>query len=126
MVCFQVKLIHALSKRRLRNLMVDQKLEHLFHHRSASLLEIKYIPHKKQSIYTVLVCDEDAVALLRDMPPKILCLSIRLQKTNTLLYSNYKLTREWSRPPRDPLMKDVYWMASKLEPRNQSPENQTY
>lgn len=115
MVCFEIVLSYQLGKRRVRNLMIHQQLKHLFFHRSASIVETDYSP--QFILYTVLVCDGDAIALLRDMPQKILCLRVSLHATSELLYSNVKKTRVFCPPPRDPLLKDVYWMASKLEPK---------
>lgn len=117
MVCFQVSLSFQRVPRRLVNLMIDQRLEHLFRHCSAELKEKAFLYETFSYVYTVLVCDEDAVRLLRDAPLQVTCLEIQLRSSGSLFYSNPKLTGKWVRPPRDLELKRVYWSASKLEPR---------
>jgi hypothetical protein len=36
------------------------------------------------------------------------------------------VTKVWTRPPRELLLKRIYWQASKLEQRNQCPQDYTY
>jgi hypothetical protein len=98
--------------------MIDQRLDHLFRHCSAELKEKVYLFDSSEYLYTVLVCDEDAVRLLRDAPSHVTCVEILLRTSGSVLYSNAKLTTRWVRPPpHDLLFKRVYWSASKLEPK---------
>lgn len=104
--------------------MIDQRLEHLFRHCSAELKEKAYLFDSSEYLYTVLVCDEDAVRLLRDVPIQVTCVEVTLRKSGTLLYSNPKLTTQWIRPPPyDLLFKRVYWSAAKLEKFYKRPNN---
>ena len=115
MVCFEVVFAFKQVPRRIVNVMVDHRLEHLFKQYSAELKD-KAV-ESEMVLYKVLVCDEDAVRLLRDVPVQILCVEVRIRKTGSLLYSNAKLTRSWIRPPQQLLLRRVYWSASKLEPK---------
>lgn len=117
MVCFQVSLSFQKVPRRLVNVMIDQRLEHLFEHCNAELKEKAFLYETSTYVYTVLACDEDAVRLLRDAPSQVTCVEIHLRTSGVLFYSNQKLTGGWVRPPRDSFLKRVYWSASKLEPK---------
>jgi hypothetical protein len=92
-------------------------MDHLFKHSNADCLE--KMKTERYAVYRVSVCDMDAYTLLRYSPEGMSCLWVRFLHSKDLLYSNTKASKVWVRPPRDLLLKRVYWAASKLE--NASP-----
>lgn len=113
MVCFELLLTYPIPTRELVARIAEVRMDHLFKHSSATCLErLSTTTHR---LYRVSVCDEDASMLLRYSPEGTGCLWVRFLHAKTLLYSNSKATELWIRPPRDPLLKKVYWAASKLE-----------
>ena len=123
MVCFDIVLAYPLSSRHRANEVFDQRLEHLRKHYRADSLGELYEGGLKLTRFAI--CDEDAVAFLRDVPNPTFCISITLLRSDTLLYSNYKATGQSIRPPQHLLLKQVYWTAAKLE-KWQPPKNVAY
>jgi hypothetical protein len=113
MVCFDIVLAYPISPREASNQVFAQRIEHLRKHYRADSLGELYQGGLKLTRFAI--CDEDAIAFLRDVPNPTFCLSIALLRTDTLLYSNYKVTGQTRKPPQDSLLKQVYWTASKLE-----------
>ncbi len=113
MVCFDIVLAYPVSPRWQSNEAFAARLEHLRKHYRADSLGETYEGNLK--LIRFAICDEDAVAFLRDVPNPTFCISIFLLRTNTALYSNYKATGHYTKPPRHPLLKQVYWTASKLQ-----------
>ena len=113
MVCFEILLSYPIHRRKLVNEISDVRMNHLFKHAGASCLE--KVETERYRLYRVSVCDMDAHTLLRYSPEGMGCLWIRFLYSQALLYANAKTTDLWIRPPRDLLLKRVYWAASKLE-----------
>ena len=113
MVCFELLLTYPIHSREVVNRIADVRMGHLFKHSSATCLE--KLTTETHRLYRVSVCDEDAYMLLRYSPERMGCLWVRFLYAQALLYTNSKATELWIRPPRDPLLKKVYWAASKLE-----------
>ena len=116
MVCFDILIAYPLSNKTKRNSLQKERLEHLRKYHNADCLgsEIKagiqYIRYA--------VCDFDAGSFLRDIPEPMYCIRIKILRTESILYSFYKVTHTKSLPPRDSLvLKQVYWNASQLERR---------
>ncbi len=113
MVCFDIVIGYPVSSRWESNRAFDARIEHLRKHYRADGLGEAYEGDLK--LVRLALCDEDAVAFLRDVPNPTFCLSIAILRTNTLLYTNYKVTGQYTKPPQHPLLKQVYWTASKLQ-----------
>jgi hypothetical protein len=113
MVCFDIVLAYPLSPRHASNEVFAQRIEHLRKHYGADSLGEAYQGNLKLTRFAV--CDEDAIAFLRDVPHPTFCVSIFLLRTTTPLYTNYKATGHYIKPPQHLLLKKVYWTASKLE-----------
>jgi hypothetical protein len=113
MVCFDIVIGYPVSSRRESNSTFDTRIEHLRKHYRADSLGEAYEEGLK--LIRFAICDEDAIAFLRDVPSPTFCLSIALLRKDTLLYTNYKATGQYTKPPQHPLLKQVYWTASKLE-----------
>lgn len=113
MVCFTITIAYPLSSRERNNLVYEQRLEHLRKHYSADAIGQSYEGNEKYM--TFALCDEDAVAFLRDLPQPTICISIRILRSDLLLYSNYTRTGTFVQPPRHLLLKKVYWRASQLQ-----------
>ena len=113
MTCFEIVLAYPLQERQVVNLMNERRINHICKHYSAEFRVatceegIRYIK--------VRACDMDAVGLLRDMPSGVYCVYVEVLYSHTPLYSNYKVTNNWLKPPRELMWKKVYWAASKLE-----------
>lgn len=116
MVCFEILIAFPLSYERKRDMLQQNRLEHLRKYHNADIVG----KENKDGIQYVryAVCDSDAVGLLRDIPEPMYCVRIKILRTNSILYSFYKVTQTKSLPPRDSfLFKEVYWNASQLERR---------
>ncbi len=109
MVCFELILSIPISEKSTVNVLNEKYLEHLRKSYNAD------IQKNKENIYTILVCNEDAVGFLQDLPNPVVCIRVNLLHEKILLYSNYSLTKQKSIPPRELLLKRVYWAASQLE-----------
>ncbi len=116
MVCFQIHLAFRLEKRDVINESNVHRFHHLAKHYLGTISSIIYDGSYCQS--TILLCDEDAVAFLRDLPPPVFVTSIQILRSPVCLYSFYKWTKKQIRPPKNLLLKQVYWMASSLESRH--------
>lgn len=95
------------------NLLNDKKIAQLRKSYNADICKQKTA--EEQTVFKILVCNEDAVGFLRDLPSPVFCLRVSLLHEKILLYSNYKQTHEKTIPPREFLLKQVYWSASQLE-----------
>ncbi len=113
MVCFDIVLAYPVSPRAVSNETYSQRIEHLRKHYRADNLGETYDGNLK--IVRFAVCDEDAIAFLRDVPNPTFCLCIKVLRTHAVLYSNYKATGHYTKAPKHPLLKQDYWTASKLE-----------
>ena len=116
MVCFDITLAYPLGNSYKGLLVQEQRMEHLRRYHNADILGSKT---EDGVVYMrFAICDEEAVALLRDMPTPVYCVQIKILRTEGLLYSFWRLTQTKCVPPRDSkLLKDVYWSASQLERR---------
>ena len=115
MVCFDILLAYPYSEKYVQNTMNEKHLEHLRKQYNADPLGA-WIDGGIQ-FFEFAVCDEDAVGLLRDVPPSIYCVSVKILRTDIFLYSYYLVTGMAVKPPRNLLLKKVYWSASQLERR---------
>lgn len=61
--------------------------------------------------YKICVCDEETVALLRDLPQPFSVNQITFKRTGGTLY----VFKHHKQPPPIPLLRDVYWMAKSAE-----------
>jgi hypothetical protein len=86
MVCFDIVLAYPVSSRWQSNEAFAGRIEHLRKHYRADTLGEAYDEGLK--LIRFAICDEDAVAFLRDVPSPTFCLSIAMLRTNTLLYTN--------------------------------------
>ncbi len=113
MVCFDVEIAYPISSRFQTNQTFERRIEHLRKHHRGDPLSQSFQGNLKH--IRLAFCDEDAVAFLRDVPQPTFCVSIKLLRSDLLLYSNFKYTTTWVKPPRHPLLKKIYWTASSLE-----------
>ena len=115
MVCFEVLLAYPYSPRDVINTMNEKKLEYL---RKVHLADYIGTYIENNTVYLQLaICDDDAVSLLRDVPPSVYCVWIKFLRSEIFLYSNKKVTGTSVIPPRLHLLKKIYWSASQLERR---------
>lgn len=115
MVCFDVYIAFSLYRKDSANLVNLKRLDHLAKHYVGDIRGM-WVEDNYQHC-RILLCDEDAVGFLRDVPDPVFAYKIQLLHKNTALYSNYKWSKQSIRPPQDPLLKKVFWMASSLERR---------
>jgi hypothetical protein len=113
MVCFEVEIAVPLSQRHDSNNVFLQRIDHLRKHYNGDPLQ-SFVKQNYRHLRFAF-CDEDAVGFLRDVPHATICVQIKFIRTDILLYSNYKYTGTSSVPPKQLLLKKVYWMASSLE-----------
>lgn len=115
MVCFTIEFAQPVMKLERQRVSQEMRLQHMSKHYNAGPLQ----GYEKDGIEYIrfAVCDYEAVDLLRDIPDPMTCVSVKLQRNDVYLYKNYKVVKEECPPPRDSLLKKVYWMASKLERR---------
>jgi hypothetical protein len=116
MVCFDITLAYPSDTPYKARGTQEKHLEHLRRNHNADSLGSS---KEDGFVYTrFAVCDEDAVGLLRDIPHPVYCVSIKILRTDIVLYSCWKVTQQYVIPPRKcTLLKDVYWSASQLERR---------
>lgn len=129
MTCFELVLAYSLEhhcsaptsrvnrqvQREIQRKQQQQKqhIDHLCKHATAASRG-SFVEGTTQ-IVIISACDLDAVSLLRDMPSGVYCLLVRRLFQNDVVYSNWKATQKTISPPRDSMLKQVYWAASKLE-----------
>lgn len=113
MVCFTITIAYPLSAREKNNMVYEQRLEHLRKHYRADSISQRYEGNEKH--VTFALCDEDAIAFLRDLPQPTACVSVGIMRTDIVLYSNYKRTGVFVQPPHNLLLKKVYWRAAQLQ-----------
>jgi hypothetical protein len=109
MVCFEIVVSIPFNGKKTVNVLNEKCMEHLRKCYNADIIK------EKDGLYKILACNEDAVGFLQDLPRPIVCIRVSLLHQKILLYSNYSLTKERCIPPRDLLLKQVYWAASQLE-----------
>jgi hypothetical protein len=116
MVCFDILLAYPSDIQYKSRITQEQRLEHLRRYHNADNLGSS---EEDGRVYIrFAVCDEDAVGFLRDIPHPVYCISIKMLRTDIVLYSFWKLTQRNVIPPRNStLLKDVYWSANQLERR---------
>lgn len=115
MVCFHLVIGYEEDKRDVINVMNKKRLEHICRSYNADMSNL-VLEGTRYSV-SVAACDQDAVGILRDIPAGMYCISINILRTDILVYSHYKVTQTKVVPPRNFLLKQVYWTASQLEPR---------
>lgn len=113
MVCFTITIAYPLSSRERNNDAYEVRIEHLRRHYRADTISQSYEGNEKHVSFAI--CDEDAVAFLRDVPHPTVCISIGFLRSDILLYSNYKRTGIFIQPPQHLLLKRVYWRAAQLQ-----------
>ena len=115
MVCFHIVLAYPVHQNNSANDVFFKQFNHMCKHLNA---EYTFWYETKESIYIrVAICDNDAIALLRDIPSPVYCVSVKYSKNEDYIYKNYKVLQEEIRPPRDSFLKRVYWTASQLQRR---------
>ena len=119
MVCFRIILAYPKNPRPLVNMMMETRLKHLNRHMVGDLRE--KIEEKNIIYQSLFICDEEAVAFIRDLPAPIHVLTIHLLHGEQLLYSNTKYLKTTPPPPQDTLLKQLYWQAKSCEPRFSPP-----
>ncbi len=124
MPCYTIVLQYPYQSRAISNVVLCHRIQHLASHSCADLQEISKEGATLQ--FRITACDEDVITILRDVPVPMTCIEVRNPHTKDLLYSNRKLTKIWVRPPRELLLKRIYWQASKLEQRNECPQDYPY
>jgi len=117
MVCFDILLAFSYSERDVQNTMNEKQLGHLRKHYAADFLG-GWIDGGIQFL-RLAACDTDAVGLLQVLPSSIYCVYVKILRTDTLLYSYYRVTGIRVKPPQNLLLKKVYWSASQLERHRQ-------
>ena len=122
MVCFSIQVAHRKSDRQINDLVTEKRLKHLCHHMVSTLF--KKEEEETTAFYLIHTCDEEAVALLRDLPQPIHVVHVQYLHDKTTLYQNrhyYKNTPRIYPPRKNPILKDVYWLAMSCERRLQTP-----
>lgn len=117
MVCFNILIAYSYSQRHVQNTMNEKRIEHLRRHYNADFIG-GWIDGGIQ-FFELAVCDEDAIAFLQDIPPAVYCISVKILRSDALVYSYAKVTHVRTIPPKHPLIKQVYWAASQLERRRE-------
>jgi hypothetical protein len=113
MTCFEIVLAYPLQERQVVNLMNEKRVNQLCKYYSADFRIAAC--EEGNRLIKVRVCDMDAVGLLHDMPSGVYCVYVEVLHDRIPLYSNYKATHTWLKPPRELILKKVYWAATKLE-----------
>lgn len=113
MVCFDIFLAYPLHSREKRNVVFAARIKHLRRHYNVD--ETSSFSTDSTRYVRVSVCDDDAIGFLRDLPEPTYCVWIRFLRSNALFYANSKATGNWVVPPKELLLKRVYWLASSLE-----------
>jgi hypothetical protein len=113
MVCFDVEIAYPLNKRTNVNQTFERRIEHLRRHHRGDILCQSFQGNLKH--IRLAFCDEDTIAFLRDVPQPTFCVKIKLLRSDLFLYSNFKYTNTWVKPPKHLLLKKIYWTASSLE-----------
>jgi hypothetical protein len=108
MVCFALDIVVAIPRGGNMG-AVERRVEHLVRHCDAD--QTKQVLSDNSISYSIRVCDESTVALLRDLPQPFNVSKIDLLATGENLYTY----RKHHEPPRIPLLKDVYWLAKSTE-----------
>lgn len=115
MVCFDILLAYPQNEKDIMNTMNEKRLEHIRRVHNADFCG-GYV--EDNICYVRLrACNLDAAGLLKDIPPLMYCVWVNILRTDIVLYSFFKVTQEKVIPPRNLLLKEVYWAASQLEPR---------
>ena len=115
MVCFDITFACNVHSKSSANDVNDVRFQHLCKHYNTDL--VSTITDDRIQLSRVIACDEDAVSILHDVPSPMYCVSVKIHRSEMYLYQNAKVTHTKTIPPRDALLKDVYWMASSLERR---------
>jgi hypothetical protein len=113
MVCFELEIAYPLQSREDSNLTYLERIHHLSKHYRADPIQSSRNGSFLHLVFAV--CNEDASGFLRDLPFPTFCVKIRILRSDTLLYSNYKYTGIYVYPPKLYLLKQVYWQASSLQ-----------
>jgi hypothetical protein len=116
MVCFEILFAYPLHFREKVNTVHQEAMYHMIKYHNGDFLESHLVNDEIQ--VKVVICNEDAIGLLRDIPPTTYVLQIKDKYQGSFLYSFWKATGKAVRPPRyNVLLKKVYWSASQLERR---------
>ena len=113
MVCFELLIAYPLRSWEYSNTVFEQRIRHLRRHYNADEKNCFVVGGTRYLLLTV--CNEDAIDFLRDVPEPVYCLWIRIRNQPNYMYANYKATGKWIVPPKELLLKRVYWTASSLE-----------
>ena len=120
MVCFEIIFAYPVQSREKVNAVQQEAVYHMIKYHNGDYLGSKHVGNEIH--VKVAICDEDAIALLRDIPPTTYVVQITDKYKGSFLYSFWKATGKEIRPPRyDFLLKKVYWSASQLERRANLP-----
>jgi hypothetical protein len=115
MVCFDIHLAFEVHQRSVVNDQNLRRIHHLAKHCLGTLETISY--EKGFAFCNIHLCDEDAVAFLRDVPQPVFVTTIKMLRSPVLFYSFYKWSGTEVRAPKLLLLKNVFWMAKSLESR---------
>ena len=115
MSCFDILLAYPISERHLINDLNDKRIAAICRSYSGDIIS-KTIDTRLCYV-RMKACDLDAAGILQDIPPRMYCIWVKFLRTNTLLYSYAKVTKQRVIPPRDRSLKKIYWAASQLERR---------
>ncbi len=85
-------------------------------HRASFVKTENYAPYE---LYEICLCDEDAAALIRDLPEPFFIAAIAIRSEKILFYTSPLLkTSKRPLPPRGgPVEKEIYWWAASCEKR---------
>ena len=109
MVCFQVEICIPRREREQNEAALESRIQHILKHNNAEYKKLTETEDKRT--YSIRVCDEETVSVLRDFPQPFHVKQIQLSRSGEILY----LYRRHFQPPRIPLFQNVYWMAKSAE-----------
>ena len=108
MVCFIIKLQVNIPSHGERG-TIQRLTEHVFFHSNADFS--KTAETITCFFYSIRVCDEDTLTVLRDLPQPFHVESIHYLQSGDPLY----MYRRHKQPPFNPLLQDIYWLAKSTE-----------
>jgi hypothetical protein len=115
MVCFLLQVVFPKQKRNVSQIAIESRIEHISKHYNADYTKALY--NMTGTLFTFRVCDEDAIALLRDLPIPYCVLSIDILHRGVNLYTfkNHKQPEANGTPAEVKVLRDLYWFAKSAE-----------
>lgn len=117
MTCYNIFVGYPTDENARINLMNSHRFQQLIRiHRAVFVNEEKQEPYVLKEI---ALCDEDAAALIRDLPEPFFIAAVVVRMTKTLFYiSPLLMTSKRPVPPRyGSVEKEIYWWAASCEKR---------